>query len=89
MTKEELKCPKGSTQVMDQNECRNEAFKALKGEGHLNIVHGHFLGTWGDHVPGCFEGYGSWNGGSGNGNLHFGTNLVSQGSRGYRICKTN
>ena len=87
MDVEGSKCPLGSEQVMDQSECRNKAFGALRAKGNLNIVHPHYLGTWADHVPGCFEGYGSWNGGLGNGNLHFGTYGSSKGSRGYRICK--
>ena len=87
MEVEGLKCPVGYEQVMDQSECRNNAFDILKKKGDLNIVHSQYLGTWSDHVPGCFEGYGSWNGGPGNGNLHFGTNGASTGSRGYRICK--
>ena len=87
MDVEGKKCPVGSEQVMNQNECRDKAFGAVKEKGMLNVVHSQYLGTWADHVPGCFEGYGSWNGGPGNGNLHFGTNSASTGSRGYRICK--
>ena len=89
MPEEGADCPGGSLPVVDQNECRNEAYKFLKNSGDLNIVHPSYLGTWDDHIPGCFEGYGTWNGGPGNGNLHFSTNIGSTGSRGYRICKSN
>ena len=84
MNEEGSECTQGYTQIMDENECRN-AVDVLKDEG--DVAQGVFTGSWADHVPGCFEGYGSWNGGPGNGNLHLNQISDSKGSRGYRICK--
>ena len=83
MRQEGLECTEGYTNVIDLNEC-NQAVDMLKAMG--DIAGGAYPGSWGDHIPGCFEGYGSWNGGPGNGNLHFNQNSDSTGSRGYRIC---
>ena len=89
-----MECPEGSQQVMDQNECQYEAFNALKDEGYVNgvgypIGTGSFLRTGKDHVAGCFEANGFWNGGFGNGNIFFSTNIATTGTEGYRICKNN
>ena len=87
MDEEGLECLEGSIQVTNDYECRNQAFSTLKDKGYVR--YGVYFGSWADHVPGCFEGYGTWDGGSGNGNVHFNTNGASKGSRGYRICKQN
>jgi hypothetical protein len=82
-------CPAGYTQVSAQSECQGAATAALKASGKVNKWLSS--GTWSDHVGGCFEGYGSWNGNPGNGNVHFSTRPLSYtgGTRGYRICKGN
>jgi len=78
-------CPSGSVQVTDQAECAGAATTYLVSQGQVRRWYNS--GTWADHVPFCFEGSGYWSGGTGNGNVHFGTNPAVTGSRGYRICR--
>ena len=80
-TVEEVTCETG-TQVMSEKGCETVAV-ALGKNWYAGSV-----GTWENHIPGCFEGYsGVLNKGSGNGNMHF--NLggsYGEGQRGYAVC---
>ena len=94
MREKGLECPEGSQQVIDQNECKYEAFNALKDKGYVNVVGnpigtGSFVRTGEDHVAGCFEANGFWNGGFGSGHIFFSTNIATNGTEGYRICKNS
>ena len=84
-TVEETLCQAGY-HVTVLNECETAATMLGKN------WYGGSIGTWNDHIPGCFEfeGYGSsFNAGTGNGNINFNMGgSYGDGQRGYAVCHT-
>ena len=77
-------CPQGYLQVKTPDECKIAAKELGK--------KGPYIGSWGNHMPGCFEGH---CGGKtahckkGNGNIHFNKNGHYGGNqRGLAVCVT-